>query len=66
MPRIVCDMRAPDDLIRLAVIGAVFVVLGAIGWVWFEPAEFGQGASTGGVLVVLVAVALIMRRRSAG
>lgn len=59
-------MRASDDLTRLAVIGAVFVVSGAIGWVWFEPAEFGQGALTGGVLVVLVAVVLMMRRRSAG
>ena len=41
-------------------------MLGAIGWVWFEPAEFGQGALTGGVLVVLVAVAQTVRRRSTG
>lgn len=55
-----------ERLRRLLVIGATFVVLGLVGWLWLEPTEFGQGTFTGGLLVVLVALAAISRRRRSG
>lgn len=55
-------MSDTDRLRSLPAIGATFVVLGLIGWAWFDLREFGQGALTGGVLIVLVAVAGMARR----
>ncbi len=40
-------MSDTDRLRSLPAIGATFVVLGLIGWAWFDLREFGQGALTG-------------------
>jgi hypothetical protein len=57
-------MRSDGFAQRLLAIGLVFVVLGAIGWTWFDPRETGQGVLTVGVVAAIVALVLIRRDRS--
>jgi hypothetical protein len=54
-----------DRLQRLLAVGLVFVALGAIQWIWFEPNEIGAGMFTGGALVAIAALVLMLRDRPA-
>ncbi|MDH3189056.1 MAG: hypothetical protein OEM39_00200 [Acidimicrobiia bacterium] len=56
-------MRSKNAPVRLLAIALVFIVLGAVQWAWFDPKEFGQGAITGGIVVAIVAIFLIVRAR---
>lgn len=51
---------------RMLAIGAVFIVLGLVQWIWLEPREFGQGAFAGGLVIALIALLGIARRKGAG
>ena len=56
-------VRSSGAASRLLAIGLVFIALGVMQWVWFEPAGFGQAAVTVGLVAVLIAVFLMARAR---
>lgn len=58
-------MRSEGRPLPMLVVPLIFIVLGATQWAWFGPEEFGQGAVTGGAIMVVISVILLVRGRSA-